>query len=147
MPTTNCLLDLQVQIDDVTALLNLLNKSWSISEIICNYFIVSYKSDLMVFNFLLIFYTIIKLLKTHHLTFGYNHFRCSGLKMLAAIDEINQEADFNVSIRVGIHTGSVLCGVVGIKRFRWALGKRTKQHYIQISFGDEQHYIQVSFGN
>ena len=42
----------------------------------------------------------------------------AGLKMLSAIDDVNSETNLDVSIRVGIHTGSVLCGVVGIKRFR-----------------------------
>ena len=41
-----------------------------------------------------------------------------GLKMLSAIEDVNSETNLDVSIRVGIHTGSVLCGVVGIKRFR-----------------------------
>ena len=42
----------------------------------------------------------------------------SGLKMLSSIEDVNSETNLDVSIRVGIHTGSVLCGVVGIKRFR-----------------------------
>ncbi|KAL5270587.1 hypothetical protein ACHWQZ_G001330 [Mnemiopsis leidyi] len=41
------------------------------------------------------------------------------LKMLSAIEDVNSETNLDVSIRVGIHTGSVLCGVVGIKRFRF----------------------------
>ena len=39
--------------------------------------------------------------------------------MLAAIAEFDEDTNENVNMRVGVHTGTVLCGIVGTKRFKF----------------------------
>ena len=42
-----------------------------------------------------------------------------GLSMIDAIGRFDEERGENVSMRVGVHTGTVLCGIVGTKRFKF----------------------------
>ncbi|XP_045602392.1 adenylate cyclase type 9 isoform X5 [Procambarus clarkii] len=42
-----------------------------------------------------------------------------GLDMIDAIQEFDTDTKENVNMRVGIHTGKVLCGIVGTKRFKF----------------------------
>ncbi|CAG0916025.1 unnamed protein product [Notodromas monacha] len=42
-----------------------------------------------------------------------------GLGMIASIKEFDQDRNEDVNMRVGIHTGTVLCGLVGRKRFKF----------------------------
>nr|XP_019939511.1 PREDICTED: adenylate cyclase type 9-like [Paralichthys olivaceus] len=42
-----------------------------------------------------------------------------GLGMIQAIEQFCQETCEAVSMRVGVHTGTVLCGILGIKRFKF----------------------------
>jgi len=42
-----------------------------------------------------------------------------GLSMIEAIGLFDAERGENVSMRVGVHTGTVLCGIVGTKRFKF----------------------------
>ena len=42
-----------------------------------------------------------------------------GLNMITAIKEFDKECHEEVNMRVGIHTGTVLCGIVGRKRFKF----------------------------
>lgn len=42
-----------------------------------------------------------------------------GLGMIQAIEQFCQETHETVSMRVGVHTGTVLCGILGIKRFKF----------------------------
>ncbi|CAL8333845.1 unnamed protein product [Lota lota] len=42
-----------------------------------------------------------------------------GLGMIQAIEQFCQESRETVDMRVGVHTGTVLCGILGIKRFKF----------------------------
>ena len=42
-----------------------------------------------------------------------------GLSMIKAIKEFDTDCNENVNMRFGIHTGTVLCGIVGKKRFKF----------------------------
>ncbi|XP_028299824.1 adenylate cyclase type 9 [Gouania willdenowi] len=42
-----------------------------------------------------------------------------GLGMIQAIEQFCQETCETVNMRVGVHTGTVLCGILGIKRFKF----------------------------
>jgi len=42
-----------------------------------------------------------------------------GLSMIVAIRAFNRDKNEEVDMRVGIHTGTVLCGIVGTKRFKF----------------------------
>ncbi|CAG9864460.1 unnamed protein product [Phyllotreta striolata] len=42
-----------------------------------------------------------------------------GLGMIGAIEQFDREKDESVNMRVGIHTGKVLCGIVGTRRFKF----------------------------
>ncbi|TSK67251.1 Adenylate cyclase type 9 [Bagarius yarrelli] len=42
-----------------------------------------------------------------------------GLGMIQAIEQFCQETAETVDMRVGVHTGTVLCGILGIKRFKF----------------------------
>lgn len=39
--------------------------------------------------------------------------------MVSAIREFDEDSGESVNMRVGIHTGTVLCGIVGTKRFKF----------------------------
>ncbi|KAJ8346058.1 hypothetical protein SKAU_G00302510 [Synaphobranchus kaupii] len=42
-----------------------------------------------------------------------------GLGMIQAIEQFCQEKREMVDMRVGVHTGTVLCGILGMKRFKF----------------------------
>ncbi|XP_066952169.1 adenylate cyclase type 9 isoform X2 [Macrobrachium rosenbergii] len=42
-----------------------------------------------------------------------------GLDMIHAIQEFDTDTNEDVNMRVGVHTGKVLCGIVGTKRFKF----------------------------
>ncbi|CAJ1053210.1 adenylate cyclase type 9 [Xyrichtys novacula] len=42
-----------------------------------------------------------------------------GLGMIQAIEQFCQETSETVNMRVGVHTGTVLCGILGMKRFKF----------------------------
>ncbi|KAK9870943.1 hypothetical protein WA026_009901 [Henosepilachna vigintioctopunctata] len=51
-----------------------------------------------------------------------DHAKCCvemGLSMIQAIKQFDEEKKEGVNMRVGIHTGTVLCGIVGTKRFKF----------------------------
>ncbi|XP_042230398.1 adenylate cyclase type 9-like isoform X2 [Homarus americanus] len=51
-----------------------------------------------------------------------DHAQCCvnlGLAMIDAIQEFDTDTKEDVNMRVGIHTGKVLCGIVGTKRFKF----------------------------
>ncbi|KAG7201064.1 hypothetical protein KM043_017608 [Ampulex compressa] len=51
-----------------------------------------------------------------------DHARCCvemGLAMIEAIKQFDAERREGVNMRVGVHTGTVLCGIVGTKRFKF----------------------------
>uniref|UniRef100_A0A0N5AKW5 adenylate cyclase n=1 Tax=Syphacia muris TaxID=451379 RepID=A0A0N5AKW5_9BILA len=51
-----------------------------------------------------------------------DHARCCvemGLAMIVAIKQFDMDRGQEVNMRVGIHTGKVMCGIVGIKRFKF----------------------------
>ena len=51
-----------------------------------------------------------------------DHARCSvemGLSMCTAIQEFDRDHNEAVNMRVGVHTGTVLCGIVGTRRFKF----------------------------
>ncbi|KAH1019816.1 hypothetical protein HUJ04_009614 [Dendroctonus ponderosae] len=51
-----------------------------------------------------------------------DHAQCCvemGLSMIQAIKQFDQEKHESINMRVGIHTGTVLCGIVGTKRFKF----------------------------
>ncbi|KAG0724804.1 Adenylate cyclase type 9 [Chionoecetes opilio] len=51
-----------------------------------------------------------------------DHAQCCvtmGLSMIDAIQDFDTDTNEDVNMRVGIHTGKVLCGIVGTKRFKF----------------------------
>ncbi|VDP07476.1 unnamed protein product [Soboliphyme baturini] len=51
-----------------------------------------------------------------------DHAKCCvkmGLDMITAIKQFDKDRGEDVNMRVGIHTGTVLCGIVGTKRFKF----------------------------
>ncbi|UYV64321.1 ADCY9 [Cordylochernes scorpioides] len=51
-----------------------------------------------------------------------DHARCCvemGLGMIKAIGEFDEDTSEDVTMRVGVHTGTVLCGIVGTSRFKF----------------------------
>ncbi len=42
-----------------------------------------------------------------------------GLAMISAIKDFDEDRNESVNMRVGIHTGTVLCGIVGKRRFKF----------------------------
>ena len=42
-----------------------------------------------------------------------------GLSMISAIKDFDEDRHESVNMRVGIHTGTVLCGIVGKRRFKF----------------------------
>ena len=45
--------------------------------------------------------------------------KISGLAMIDAIRQFDEDRNESVNMRVGIHTGTVLCGIVGKTRFKF----------------------------
>jgi class 3 adenylate cyclase len=43
------------------------------------------------------------------------------LEMQQAVTKFNEEHNYNLRIRIGIHTGPVIAGVIGIKKFAYDL--------------------------
>ncbi|CAN8006334.1 unnamed protein product, partial [Ixodes hexagonus] len=81
-----------------------------------------------------------------------DHARCCvemGLGMIRAIGEFDEDTDESVNMRVGVHTGTVLCGIVGTKRFKFdvwsndvsyankmeSTGKPGKVHISEVTHG------------
>ena len=51
-----------------------------------------------------------------------DHAKCCvemGISMCKAIKEFDEDHDEEVNMRVGVHTGTVLCGLVGTRRFKF----------------------------
>nr|XP_023013791.1 adenylate cyclase type 9 [Leptinotarsa decemlineata] len=51
-----------------------------------------------------------------------DHAQCTvemGLSMIKAIKQFDEERKEGVNMRVGIHTGTILCGIVGTRRFKF----------------------------
>lgn len=51
-----------------------------------------------------------------------DHAKCCtemGLSMIQAIKQFDQEKEEGVNMRVGVHTGTILCGIVGTRRFKF----------------------------
>ena len=51
-----------------------------------------------------------------------DHAKCCvemGLSMIQAIKQFDMEQNEGVNMRVGVHTGTILCGIVGTKRFKF----------------------------
>lgn len=81
-----------------------------------------------------------------------------GLAMIGAIALFDQERKESVDMRVGVHTGTVLCGIVGTKRFKFdvwsndvtlanrmeSTGRPGKVHVSEktLAFLQNQYYVQ-----
>jgi len=85
-----------------------------------------------------------------------------GLSMIKAIKDFDADCNESVNMRVGIHTGTVLCGIVGKKRFKFDVwsndvtlanrmessGKPGMVHISEktYSFLEEEYYVQRAEG-
>ncbi|KAK0165254.1 hypothetical protein PV328_003786 [Microctonus aethiopoides] len=90
-----------------------------------------------------------------------DHAKCCiemGLEMIEAIKQFDIERREGVNMRVGVHTGTVLCGIVGTKRFKFdvwsndvalankleSTGKPGRVHLSEktLSFLDDQYLVE-----
>lgn len=55
----------------------------------------------------------------HSLNHEINVINCISIAMIEAIKQFDIERREGVNMRVGVHTGTILCGIVGTKRFKF----------------------------
>ncbi|XP_024914298.1 adenylate cyclase type 9 isoform X3 [Cynoglossus semilaevis] len=71
-----------------------------------------------------------------------------GLGMIQAIEQFCQETCETVSMRVGVHTGTVLCGILGIKRFKfdvWSNDVNLANLMEQLGVAGKVHLSEATF--
>lgn len=72
-----------------------------------------------------------------------------GLGMIQAIEQFCQETSETVDMRVGVHTGTVLCGILGIKRFKfdvWSNDVNLANLMEQLGVAGKVHLSEVTAG-
>ncbi|KTG40173.1 hypothetical protein cypCar_00012458 [Cyprinus carpio] len=72
-----------------------------------------------------------------------------GLGMIQAIEQFCQEMSETVDMRVGVHTGTVLCGILGIKRFKfdvWSNDVNLANLMEQLGVAGKVHLSEVTAG-
>uniref|UniRef100_A0A3B5R608 adenylate cyclase n=1 Tax=Xiphophorus maculatus TaxID=8083 RepID=A0A3B5R608_XIPMA len=71
-----------------------------------------------------------------------------GLGMIQAIEQFCQEKREMVNMRVGVHTGTVLCGILGMKRFKfdvWSNDVNLANLMEQLGVAGKVHLSQATF--
>ncbi|XP_015215426.2 adenylate cyclase type 9 [Lepisosteus oculatus] len=72
-----------------------------------------------------------------------------GLGMIEAIEQFCQEKKEMVNMRVGVHTGTVLCGILGMKRFKfdvWSNDVNLANLMEQLGVAGKVHISEVTAG-
>ncbi|XP_073793846.1 adenylate cyclase type 9 isoform X2 [Danio rerio] len=72
-----------------------------------------------------------------------------GLGMIQAIEQFCQEMSETVNMRVGVHTGTVLCGILGMKRFKfdvWSNDVNLANLMEQLGVAGKVHLSEVTAG-
>ncbi|XDV22168.1 hypothetical protein PO909_027124 [Leuciscus waleckii] len=72
-----------------------------------------------------------------------------GLGMIQAIEQFCQETSETVDMRVGVHTGTVLCGILGMKRFKfdvWSNDVNLANLMEQLGVAGKVHLSEVTAG-
>ncbi|XP_051994436.1 LOW QUALITY PROTEIN: adenylate cyclase type 9 [Xyrauchen texanus] len=70
-----------------------------------------------------------------------------GLGMIQAIEQFCQEKKEMVTMRVGVHTGTVLCGILGMKRFKfdvWSNDVNLANLMEQLGFAGKVHLSEAT---
>uniref|UniRef100_A0A3Q2CBZ5 adenylate cyclase n=1 Tax=Cyprinodon variegatus TaxID=28743 RepID=A0A3Q2CBZ5_CYPVA len=71
-----------------------------------------------------------------------------GLGMIQAIEQFCQEKREMVNMRVGVHTGTILCGILGMKRFKfdvWSNDVNLANLMEQLGVAGKVHLSQATF--